>query len=596
MKKVLSILVFMLCILSFVSGVSYQTLGNTALISHPTYGKLQSLVDAGESLIDNARGVFGEELGKIEFRQYLNHNQYNFREASRATTPNSRQGGGLFDQYGYILDDDGLPIKLWINEIKSTTSEIAYQNPISRLIKQNTTAMQMSNSEVSRLLRRANEPYNWASEIIRNGGTFEFSRPNATGRKFADIGDGIRLYPDAAAGKVYVQSNRHVTFQELSERLNRYTAVHERGIINPNTGTERYLTILNENSSEISSYRLGHGTSDKISIADVAFTKPISDFSYQAAKNSPAVRTAWQDMNPEFYSKYYASIDPKRMHGRNLKKLGQLPSLESLESYFGVRSNRQTINSTRISTDVAESAASTNNTRLDSEISLKKNAVATGRYHAYEITGSLKIHGAAALLQGGLNFIFQAISHPENINFTSIGISAGAGALTSVASTLGEYASRGIYRTFSTQLDNVATHMASSITRALGKEVSTNIISRIGRQFLPSTFASLAIVGIDFASISYGESRGTISPALADSLRARSLGIEATSLAISTGLSIALIKVPHPALITLIDMGVGTLLEFIVPMPDEFNPEIIKKDISNNPSLLGEWAVNQFGF
>ena len=83
---------------------------------------------------------------------------------------------------------------------------------------------------------------------------------------------------------------------------------------------------------------------------------------------------------------------------------------------------------------------------------------------------------------------------------------------------------------------------------------------------------------------------------LADSLRARSLGIEATSLAISTGLSIALLKVPHPALITLIDMGVGTLLEFIVPMPDEFNPEIIKKDVSNNPSLLGEWAINQFGF
>lgn len=595
MKKVLSIFVFMLCILSFVSGVSYQTLGNTALSVHPTYGKLQSLVDAGESLIDNARGVLGEELGKIEFRQYLNRNQYNFREASRATTPNSRQGGGLFDQYGYILDDDGLPTKLWINEIKSTVSEIAYHNPISRLIKQNTPVMQMSNSEVSRLLRRANESYNWASEIIRNGGTLEFSRPNATIRKYADIGDGIRLYPDAVAGKVYVQSSRYVTDQELMERLNRYISVHERGINNPNTGTERYLTILNENSSEISSYRLGHGTSDKISIDDVAFTKQISDFSYQSAKNSPAVRTAWRDMNPEFYSKYYASIDPKRMHGRNLKELGQLPSFESLENYFGVSHNRQTINSVRALTDVVDGAVPTNSARLESEIALKKNAVATGHYHTYEITGSFRTHGAAALLQGGLNFILQVISHPENINFTSVGISAGAGALTSVASTLGEYASRGIYRTFSTQLDNVASHVASGITRALGKEVSTNIISRVGRQLLPSTFASLAVVGFDFASISYGESRGTISSALADSLRARSLGIEATSLAISTGLSFLLLKIPHPAVISLIDIGVGTLLEFIVPIPDSFDPEIVKKDISNNPSLIGEWAISQFG-
>ena len=595
MKRVLSISFLMLCILSFVSGVSYQTLGNTALAVHPTYGQLQSLVDAGESLTDNARGVLGEELGKIEFRQYLNNNQYNFREASRATAPNSRRGGGLFDQFGYLLDEDGLPTKVLINEIKSTISESAYLNPISRLMKKGTDVMQMSNSEVSRLLRRVNEPYNWASEIIRTGGTFEFSRPNPTVQKYADIGDGIRLYPDASTGKVHVRSSRHVTIQELRERLNRYTSVHESAIENPNIGTERYLTILNENGNEISSYILGHGTTDKISIADVAFTKQISDFSYQSAKNSPAVRTAWRDMNPEFYSKHYSSIDPQKMHGRGLKKLGKLPSLESLESYFGVSPNRQTINSARVLAEVADDVIPTNNTRLESEIALKKNAVATGRYHTYGITGSFRTHGTAALLQGGLNYVLQAISHPENISFTNVGISAGVGALTSVASTLGEYTSRGIYKTFSTQLDNVVSHMTSGVTRVLGKEVSTNIISRIERQLLPSTFASLAVVGFDFASISYGERQGTITSALADSLRARSIGIEATSLAISTGLSVLLLKIPNPTVINLIDIGVGTLLEFIVPMPDSFDPKIVKKDISNNPSLLGEWAISQFG-
>ena len=242
----------------------------------------------------------------------------------------------------------------------------------------------------------------------------------------------------------------------------------------------------------------------------------------------------------------------------------------------------------------AERAKIINNLELPEDVINKVDNV----FKANRLLRSSSIMAGIGFVVGSGVELISSLIYDDTIDWTQVaiggfksGLLMGASSIPiSLATEFSEYMFSNVLngiKLFSSFSESAIESVSNSAIKVVGKRAASGALKSI----IPSAVG--AVIGLSMDAFS---SRG-LSPELRRAVMKRSIMIESIAFAVSIGLDAAVSVITGGSgtlaigiISGIFEMGISMGLELLIPMPDELNPSVIKKQYENNPDIVIEWA------
>jgi hypothetical protein len=137
--------------------------------------------------------------------------------------------------------------------------------------------------------------------------------------------------------------------------------------------------------------------------------------------------------------------------------------------------------------------------------------------------------------------------------------------------------------------------LASKFLKAGVKQTTKKSLVTVAKNLIPAGFDFGLGTGIDYLMISSDFKKNLISNEVRTRMIKRSLFINGFSSSFGIGIGVVTEALPIPGSGIVIGTAASMIseigLEFLIPVPDEIDPKIIRQKLENNPTQIDEWMA-----